>query len=76
MFKYVWIVILILVSVFGWIYSIYDIVLTLRQAKKSDDVFDIYYDLEEFTQFWIVGFTIVCFVISLIAFLISKLKGA
>lgn len=76
MFKYVWIIILVLVSVFGWIYSIYDIVLTVQDKGNNDDVFDIFYNLEEFTQFWIIGFTIVCFAISLIAFLIAKIKGA
>ena len=76
MFKYVWIIILVLVSVFSWIYSIYDIVLTVQDKGNNDDVFDIFNNLEEFTQFWIIGFTIVCFVISLIAFLIAKIKGA
>ena len=58
MFKYVWIIILILVSIFGWAYSIYDIVLTIRNREEDADIFDIFHDLEDFTQFWITIYTI------------------
>lgn len=76
MFKYVWIIILVLVSVFGWIYSIYDIVLTIRDKEYDDNIIDIFLCLEGFTQFWIILHIVGIFVTSLIFYVEAKLKGA
>lgn len=75
MFKYVWIIILILVSIFGWTYSIYDIVLTIRNREKDADIFDIFHNLEDFTQFWIVLYTLAVFMVSFILYMIAKSEG-
>lgn len=72
MFKYVWIIILVLVSIFGWAYSIYDIVLTIRDRDEYANIFDIFFDLEDFTQFWTVLYTVVVFGVSLVLYLIEK----
>lgn len=72
MFKYVLIIILILVSIFGWAYSIYDIVLTIRDRDEYADIFDIFFDLEEFTQFWIVLYTVIVFGVSLVLYLAAE----
>lgn len=66
MFKYVWIIILVLVSIFGWAYSIYDIVFTIRDRKEDADIFDIFSDLEGFTQFWIIFHIVGVFTTSLV----------
>lgn len=76
MFKYVWIIILVLVSMFGWAYSIYDIILTIRDKEDDDSIIDIFWGFEEFTQFWIVLYTVAIFVISLVFYLIAKSEGA
>lgn len=63
-FKYVWIIILVLISVLGWIYSICDIVRTIRDKEEDDNIFDILSDLEEFTLFWVILYTIAVFIVS------------
>lgn len=75
MFKYVWIIILVLVSTFGWIYSIYDIVLTIRDRKEDADIFDIFSDFEGFTQFWIILHIVGVFIASFVFYMDAKSKG-
>lgn len=76
MFKYVWIIILVLTSVFGWVYSIYDIILTIRDKEDDDNIFDIFDNLEYFTQYWIILYTIAVFMVSFILYMVAKSEGA
>ena len=76
MFKYVWIIILVLISVLGWIYSICDIVRAIRDKEEDDNIFDILSNLEEFTLFWVILYTIAVFIVSLVLYAIAKMKGA
>lgn len=76
MFKYVWIIILVLVSVFGWLYSIYDIVLTIRDKEDDDNIIDIFLCFEGFTQFWIILHIVGVFIASFVFYMDAKSKGA
>lgn len=76
MFKYVWIIILVLVDVFGWVYSIYDIKLSIQDKEEDDNIIDIFGYLEGFTQFWIIFHIVVVFITSLVFYIVAKSKGA
>lgn len=76
MFKYVWIIILVLVDVFGWAYSIHDIKFTIQDKEDDDNIIDIFVCLEGFTQFWIILHIVGVFITSLVFYVEAKLKGA
>ena len=76
MFKYVWIIILVLVEVFCWAYSIYDIKLAIQDKEDYDNIIDIFLCLEGFTQFWIILHIAGVFITSLVFYVEAKLEGA
>lgn len=62
MFKYIWIFMLVILYVFGWIYVIRDFIYTARDFTK------IFNHLEDFTEGWIVAHFALLFISSLIFF--------
>ena len=64
--KYVWIIMLAIVFLIGWIYTIYDIIITFKEFRKREAILN----LEDFSYGWVIANLIVIFIISIVCFII------
>ena len=57
---------LAIVFLIGWIYTIYDIIITFKEFRKREAILN----LEDFSYGWVIANLIVIFIISIVCFII------